>query len=246
MIAVIRSALFLAWFALVSVVLNVGCLPLLAAPRQGVVFMGRVWARLVLWGLKWIAGVGLEIRGHKPKAGQAVFIAAKHLSMWETVAFMALHPDLAVVIKRELLWVPLYGWYCRKMGMIPIDRGSGAKAIRVLHKAAKHAFAQYRPVIIFPEGTRKKIGAAPDYKPGVAALYALLGAPCVPVAHNSSLFWDGWFLRKPGTVVVEYLKPIPAGLKRGEFMHALETRIEHAQKHLIAEGRTLLAANGWA
>ena len=99
---------------------------------------------------------------------------------------------------------------------------------------------------IFPEGTRKKIGAAPDYKPGVAALYALLGAPCVPVAHNSSLFWDGWFLRKPGTVVVEYLKPIPAGLKRGEFMHALETRIEHAQKHLIAEGRTLLAANGWA
>ena len=142
MIAVIRSALFLAWFALVSVVLNVGCLPLLAAPRQGVVFMGRVWARLVLWGLKWIAGVGLEIRGHKPQPGQAVFIAAKHLSMWETVAFMDLHPDPAIIIKRELLWVPFYGWYAKHAGMIGIDRQGRAKALRQMLNEARLALAE--------------------------------------------------------------------------------------------------------
>ena len=90
MIAILRSAVFLLWFAAVSVVMNVGSLPLLLCPRVWVVKSGRVWARLVLWGLKWIAGVGLEIRGHKPQPGQAVFIAAKHLSMWETVAFMDL------------------------------------------------------------------------------------------------------------------------------------------------------------
>jgi 1-acyl-sn-glycerol-3-phosphate acyltransferase len=242
MIVVLRSALFLIWFAVISVTMNVGALPLLALPRRFVVAAGRAWARLMLWGLKRIAGVGLEIRGRKPEPGRPVFIAAKHLSMWETIAFMDLHPDPAIVIKRELLAVPLYGWYCRKMDMIPIDRGAGAKAIRVLHKAAERAFEQGRPVIIFPEGTRKKIGAPPDYKPGVAALYALFKVPCVPAALNSSLFWRGRFLRLPGTIVVEYLEPIPAGLARSDFMRILETRIETAQKPLIAEGRAALAA----
>ncbi len=150
--------------------------------------------------------------------------------MWETIALLALLRAPAIVIKRELLWIPFYGWYCIKQGMIPIDRASGASAIRRMHAAAKRAIAKGQPIVIFPEGTRKKIGEPPDYKPGVAALYTLLGLPCVPMAHNSGLFWIGGFLRKPGTVVVEFLEPIPPGQRRQEFMTVLEARIEHASQ----------------
>jgi 1-acyl-sn-glycerol-3-phosphate acyltransferase len=236
MIVALRSALFLIWFAVISVVLNVGCLPLLLAPRGGVVFFGRIWARLILFGLKWIAGVGLEIRGHRPKPFTRAFIAAKHYSMWETIAFMALHPDPAIVIKRELLAVPFYGWYCLKMGMIPVDRSSGAKAVRLVLAAARKAKEQDRPIIIFPEGTRKAPGAPPDYKPGVAALYGGLDLPCVPVAHNSGLYWKSVFRQRPGTIIIQYLDPIPPGLKRQTFMATLESRIEEAANRLIAEG----------
>jgi 1-acyl-sn-glycerol-3-phosphate acyltransferase len=230
----LRSALFLVWFAAVSLVLNVACLPLLIFPRKATVWAANKWARLILLGLKYIAGLGMEVRGRAPDG--PVLVAAKHFSMWETIALLALLRDPAIVIKRELLWVPLYGWYCVKQGMIPIDRASGARAIRRMHAVAKRAFDARRPIVIFPEGTRKKPGAPPDYKPGVAALYSLLGLPCVPMTHNSGLFWTGWFLRRPGTVVVEYLEPIPAGLKRHEFMEVLEARIEPASQRLLSEG----------
>jgi 1-acyl-sn-glycerol-3-phosphate acyltransferase len=117
--------------------------------------------------------------------------------------------------------------------MIPIDRSAGASAIRRMHAAAKRAIGGGQPIVIFPEGTRKKPGAPPDYKPGVAALYSLLGLPCIPLAHNSGLFWMGWFLRKPGTIVVEFLEPIAPGLKRQEFMRQLETRLEGATSALL-------------
>jgi len=155
--------------------------------------------------------------------------------MWETIALLALLKAPAIVIKRELLWIPLYGWYCIKQGMIPIDRASGASAIRRMHAAAKRAIDHGQPIVIFPEGTRKRIGAPPDYKPGVAALYVLLGLPCVPMTHNSGLFWQGWFLRKPGTVIVEYLEPIPPGLKRHEFMDVLKAQLEAATNRILGE-----------
>jgi len=230
----LRSALFLIWFAAVSLILNVVCLPLLIAPWQATIWAANKWARLVLFGLKHIAGLGMEVRGRVPEG--AALIAAKHFSMWETIALLALLRAPAIVIKRELLSIPFYGWYCIKQGMIPIDRASGASAIRRMHAAAKRAIAKGQPIVIFPEGTRKKIGAPPDYKPGVAALYTLLGLPCVPMAHNSGLFWIGGFLRKPGTVVVEFLEPIPPGQRRQEFMTVLEARIEHASQRLLAEG----------
>jgi len=230
----VRSALFLIWFAIVSLVLNVVCLPLLVLPGKITVWAANKWARLILFGLKHIAGLGMEVRGRAPEG--PVLVAAKHFSMWETIALLALLRAPAIVIKRELLWVPFYGWYSIKQGMIPIDRASGASAIRRMHEAAKRAIDHGQPIVIFPEGTRKKIGAPPDYKPGVAALYVLLGLPCVPMTHNSGLFWQGWFLRKPGTIIVEYLEPIPPGLKRHEFMEVLKARIEPASKRLLSEG----------
>jgi 1-acyl-sn-glycerol-3-phosphate acyltransferase len=232
---VIRSALFLIWAIVVSVAMNVGFLPILFLPRGVTVFLARIWARLILFGLKRICGLGLEVRGRLPDP--RVIVAAKHFSMWETVALLALMPDPAIVLKRVLFAIPFYGWYARKMQMIAIDRSAGASALRAMQARATRALGQNRPVVIFPEGTRKKPGDASDYKPGVAGLYAQLGVPCVPVAHNSGLFWVGPFLRKPGTIVVEYCEPIPPGLPRRQFMALLETRTEAATASLLVEGR---------
>ena len=234
MIGILRSALFLIWFALVSVVMNVGLLPLLLCPPNTILAAARIWSKLSLFGLKWIAGTGLELRGAPPD--HRVLVASKHFSIWETIAFLSLLPRPAIVLKQSLLKIPFYGWYCRRMQMIAIDRAAGAKAIRAMASAAKQALDADRPIVIFPEGTRTKPGAAPHYKPGVAALYALLGVPCVPVALNSGLFWTG-LLKRPGTIVVEFLDPIPPGLSREAFMDALQSRTESATNRLLNEAR---------
>ena len=231
MILYVRSALFLIWFVAVSIAFNVASLPLLLFPRRAAVWTANKWALLLLFGLEHIAGLRMEVRGPVPRG--ATLIAAKHFSMWETIALLALLDQPAIVIKRELSWIPLYGWYCIKQGMIPIDRSGGASAIRRMYAAAKRAMDEHRPIVIFPEGTRKKPGAPPDYKPGVAALYSMLGLSCIPMTHNSGLFWVGWLLRKPGTVVVEFLEPIAPGLKRHEFMIELQTRLETATNALL-------------
>jgi 1-acyl-sn-glycerol-3-phosphate acyltransferase len=120
--------------------------------------------------------------------------------------------------------------------MVAIDRSAGALAVRKMATAARNAIQKRRNVLIFPEGTRKKPGAPPDYKPGVAALYGQLGTNCVPVALNSGLFWQG-FIKRPGTIVMQFLEPIPPGLKRPQFMALVENRIEEASNALIAETR---------
>ena len=193
MMLYLRSALFLVWFIAVSAIMNVGALPVLLLPSRVTLKAAHFWARLVLFGLKGIAGIGVEVRGRLEDP--RVLIAAKHFSMWETIALLALLPRPAIVLKHSLLRVPFYGWYCRKMRMIAIDRTQGAKAIRLMHGQARRALEEGRPIVIFPEGTRRKLGAPPDYKPGVAGLYAQLHVPCVPVAHNSGLFWAGGFLK---------------------------------------------------
>jgi 1-acyl-sn-glycerol-3-phosphate acyltransferase len=237
----IRSTLFMIWFALVSVVLNIGFLPALAMSPRASSFAGRTWALATLWGLKVFAGLGYEVRGEKPPHG--VLVASKHMSMWDTLALYVLLDAPIIVLKRELLNIPFYGWYARRAGVISIDREGRASALRKMAADAKAAFAAGNTVMIFPEGHRQLPGAAPDYKPGVAALYNVLDAPCVPVALNSGLFWTGpmGFIKKPGKIVVDYLAPIPPGLKRQEFMRELETRIETATAALLAEGRASLS-----
>jgi 1-acyl-sn-glycerol-3-phosphate acyltransferase len=233
MMLYLRSALFFVWFVTVSVVMNVGVVPALLLPADVTLAAANIWARLVLFGLKRIAGIGLELRGSL--SDPRVLVASKHFSMWETVAFLALLPRPAIVLKESLLRIPFYGWYCRKMRMIAIDRSAGAKAIRIMAGQARRALDEGRPIVIFPEGTRKNTDDLPAYKPGAAALYSQLGVPCVPVAHNSGLFWNG-FLKRPGTIIVEFLDPIPPGLSRQEFMRELESRIEGATARLLEEG----------
>ena len=225
-----RSALFLLWFLAVTMLLSLVFLPVLLLPRGATQWLARVWSRVTFFGLKWIAGIDWEIRGARPTA--PVLVAAKHMSMWDTLALWLALDAPAIVLKRELLRIPFYGWFLWKGAAIAIDRRAGASALRRMSEQAKAALADGRPVLIFPEGTRKAPGAAPDYKPGVAGLYAQLGVACVPVALNSGVYWKG-FAKYPGTIVLEFLPPIPPGLKRGAFMARLEADIETATAALL-------------
>jgi 1-acyl-sn-glycerol-3-phosphate acyltransferase len=233
----LRSLLFVAWFYAITIPLAIGYSVTLLMPRSAIMEGMRLWARLVNWGLKTFAGVRIELRGreHMP-TGQAL-IAAKHQGMFDTIGPFSFLPDACFVLKRELLAIPFYGWHAQKAGMIPLDREGSSKALKDLMRAARDRLKEPRQIIIFPEGTRQEPGAPPDYKPGVAALYRDLGLPCTPMATNSGVHWPAHgFLRRPGTIVFEFLPPIPPGLKRDEFMAQLQDRIETASNRLLAEG----------
>ena len=226
----LRSALFMLWFLAVTTLLSLIFLPVLLLPRSATQWLARIWSRATFFGLKWICGLDWEIRGHPPTT--PVLVAAKHMSMWDTLALWLALDRPAIVLKRNLLRIPFYGWFLWKGAAIAIDRSAGASALRKMSEEAKAAMADGRPVLIFPEGTRQKPGAAPDYKPGVAGLYNQLSVACVPVALNSGVYWQG-FRKYPGTIVLEFLPAIPPGLKRAEFMRELESRIETATVALL-------------
>ena len=226
----LRSLLFALWMTAVTLLLGVIALPLLLAPRAAVARFCRVWAASVLWGLKVFAGIGMRVTGTAPVA--PALVACKHMSMWDTLAIYVVLGDPGIVLKRSLLYVPFFGWYLARSTAIPIDRAAGASALRAMAKGAQDVLGQGRPVAIFPEGTRQKPGAPPAYKPGVAGLYGQLDVPCVPVALDSGVYWQG-FLKRPGTITLAFLEPIPPGLKRGQFMPILEERIEGATRALL-------------
>ncbi len=230
----LRSAAFNLVFYAMSVVIVIAATPCLVLPRRFTLYAMEAWSHLTLWLLRVIAGTHYEVRGELPRGG--VLVASKHQSMWDTIVMTAILKDPAMVLKRELLWIPFYGWYAQKARMIAIDRGAAAAAIRRLVSQGKAAVAEGRPVVIFPEGTRSAPGSKLEYKPGVAALYRQLGVECVPAAVNSGLFWARrGFTRWPGTILLEFLPPIPAGLDRKTFMAELETRIETATAKLVEE-----------
>ncbi len=214
---------------LCAVVLGTLSLPLLIGPRRSAMAPIRLWARLSLFGLRWIVGLKVEVRGRALAPRGAALIAAKHQATLDVLIALDLFPDPCIVLKKELMWIPFFGWFAAKVEMISIDRSSGAKAVRRLTAAMARALSEGRQVFIFPEGTRQAPGAPPAYKPGIAALYREMNLPCTPIATNSGRVWPASGLAKyPGVAVYELLAPIPAGLKRGPFMVALEGAIEGA------------------
>lgn len=234
MLLFLRSAAFNLSFYAMSVVMVIGCSPLFLLPRRLTFKAMAFWSHATLFLLRVIAGTKYEIRGKLPEG--PVLVASKHQSMWDTVVMTAILNRPAMVLKRELLWIPFYGWYAQKARMIAIDRGAASAAIRRLVAQGKAAIAEGRPIVIFPEGTRSAPGAKLEYKPGIAALYRQLGVACVPAAVNSGLFWARrGFARKPGTIVIEFLEPIPPGLDRKTFMETLETRVETATARIVGE-----------
>ena len=179
----------------------------------------------------------IEVRGEQYRPTGPALIAAKHQGWLDVFGGFTFLPDACYVMKKQLLKIPLVGFYCIKVGMVWVDREGHAAALKKLVADTSNRMAHDRQVVIFPEGTRKAPGAEPDYKPGVAALYRDLGLPCTLLATNSGVHWPANGLpSKPGVVVFEFLEPIPAGLKRGVFMQELQARIEAASNALIAEG----------
>ena len=167
-----------------------------------------------------------------------IIVASKHQSAWETFALLPLFENPVFILKRELQWIPIFGWLTIKGRMVPVDRGDGSQALAAMTERARVELADNRQLIIFPEGTRRPAGAEPRYKFGVAHLYAAEGVPCVPIALNSGLFWPRRSIRRfPGTVVVEILDPIAPGLDKDAFFTRLQNDIEAATARLIAEGR---------
>jgi 1-acyl-sn-glycerol-3-phosphate acyltransferase len=238
-VILLRSILYNALFYLGTVILCVLGLPILLGPRRGGAWFGHVWAQWALWLVGWTVGLHYEVRGREHLPPGPAIIAMKHQSAWDTFAAAALFDDPAIVIKRELLAIPFYGWYLRKAGMIGIDRDVGAAAMRRMLISARTAVAEGRPILIFPEGTRTAVGADAPYHPGVGALVRDLKLPLVPVALNSGLFWGRRrFLKRPGRIVVQILPPLPPGIDRRRVTGELRGRIEAETARLVAEGRT--------
>ncbi len=235
---VIRSLLFNLAFYLWTAFMAILWLPALLGPRIWTARGQTIWAKGVMGLMRALAGIRIEIRGRENLPKGAALVASKHQSAWDTIIYHIVLDDPAVAMKRELFWIPVYGWYADKVRMVPIDRRGGPKAVRAMIRASQAAAKAGRPIVVFPEGTRVTPGLRAPYRPGIGGLYTQLNVPVVPVALNSGLFWPRRkFLRRPGTIVLEFLPTIAPGLKRAELITALEERLEPATDALIAEGQ---------
>jgi len=244
-VILLRSLLFNLLFYLNLVLHLLIALPTLAMTPRMVVEVAKMWGRTNLWLLRHVCNLRVEWRGLEKIPPGGLIIAAKHQSTWETFALLTILSGPVFILKRELMWIPVFGWCLHRGGMIPVDRGAGRAALIAMTKKAREAIAEGHQIIIFPEGTRRPAGAAPQYKFGVAFLYADCGAPCVPIALNSGLFWPRRrFLRFPGTVVVEVLDPIMPGRDRNAFFAELEEKLEAASTRLLDQGLRSLGEAG--
>lgn len=232
----IRSAIYTAAFYIVTALYLVLGSWLLLAPRSWAMAALAAHGRTSLWLLRIICGTHLEVRGLEKLPPGPVLVASKHQSAWDTFALVPLMNDPAMIMKRELLWIPFYGWFSAKFRMIFVRRETGPAALRRMARDARNRAGAKREIVIFPEGTRRAPGAPADYKSGVLFLYDALGIQCAPVAVNSGLYWPRRsFRRYPGTIIVEFLDPIPPGLPRAEFLKRLQNAIESASDKLIIE-----------
>jgi len=235
-VIVIRSIAFNALFYLALLGYFVVALPTLLLPPRGILRLAQHWARTNLALLRIVCRIDVDWRGLEKIPSGAVLVAAKHQSTWETFALLTILRDPTFILKRELLWIPFYGWFARHAGMIPVDRGGGKAALVAMTARARAALLEGRQIVVFPEGTRRPPGAEPRYKIGIAHLYADGAAPCVPIALNSGLFWPRRkFLRQPGTIIVEVLDPIAPGLPMDDFFARLQRDIEAATARLMAQ-----------
>jgi len=230
----LRALLFNLLFYLLTALLAILGLPVLLFGANAVYALCRLWVGITLWLLRVLIGLDHRVVGRERLPAEPVIFAVKHQSSWETLALAKLLDRPIYVLKRELIWIPVFGLYLLGSGALAVDRGAGAKALRQLIRAAERAAKSGRPFLIFPEGTRVAPGEHRPYQPGIAALYDKLHRPVVPVALNSGLFWGRRsFLKRPGLITVEFLDPIPAGLDRRRFMKELEARLEGASQRLL-------------
>ena len=234
----LRSLVFNVLFYLTLAIWIIAALPTFAMPRAALLGMAKAWGRWSVWLMRVICNTRTEYLGIDKIPPGPLIVASKHQSMWETFALLQFLDQPIFILKRELKWIPFFGWYLMKAGMIGIDRKAGIRSLKMLARTMREQMHRGRQLVIFPEGTRRPVGAPPAYKSGVAMIYAEGEVPCVPVALNSGLCWPRrTFLRYPGTITVEFLDPLPPGLRRDEFMSRLTAAIEEATGSLVEAGR---------
>lgn len=235
MITIARSLLFnLAFFGWTAVACF-GLLWMLLLPRPRMIRVVAWYLRTVHFLERTIIGIDYEVKGreHLPATGSYI-LAAKHQSAWETMKLHLLVDDPAIILKKELTFIPIWGWYARKARMIAVDRGGRGRAVASMLAGARAVAAEGRPIVIFPQGTRTAPGTWRAYRAGVGILYEELGLPIVPMALNSGLYWPRrGFRKRAGTVAVEFLPPVPPGLPRDEAMKTLVARLEEATDRLV-------------
>lgn len=232
----VRSILFNIYFVIASAVVITCCSPFLMGSRYWAHTGGRLWWWVTVWGARHIVGIDYKIIGQEHLPKSPYIIACKHQSAWETIALGPLFPNATVVIKKELLKVPIMNLYFWRLNSIALDRRDGLSALKKLVARAKQEVAKGRDIFIFPEGTRTIPGEEPPYQPGITALYQQLNVPVVPVALNAGMFWGRRsFLKYPGTIVLEILPAIQPGLERKTFLATLQTIINTRSQQLALE-----------
>lgn len=233
----VRSLAFNVLFYAIMVVTIVITAPWsLFISRDHLMSFVRAWADSSSALMKLVCKTEFEIRGieNMPKGGY--IFAGKHQSFWETFAFIPLLRDPCYIIKRELLYVPIWNWFAVKARMVFVSRGKGQQALKEIAVGGARETAAGRPIMLFPEGTRRAPGAPPAYKFGVTHLYRQLNVPVLPVALNSGLYWPRRkFMRYPGKILVEFLPPIEPGLSAEEFQELLVREIEDGCDRLLLE-----------
>ncbi|MGE0178232.1 MAG: lysophospholipid acyltransferase family protein [Sphingomonas sp.] len=220
----LRSALFALLFYGWTVIAVLISFPVALFGTKAIRGWAHGWCRTHRFLARTILGIRTRVEG-APARGSAL-VAVKHQSMFETMEMVLLLREPAVVLKRELADIPLWGWVVRRYGVIPVDRGGGGAALRRMLRAAEAAVAEGRPILIFPEGTRVPVGTAPPLAPGFAGLYRALGIPVAPVAVDSGRLWPrDSFLKRPGTVTFRFGEAIAPGLPRREVEAAVRGAI---------------------
>ncbi len=239
MLTLVRSLIFNLLFYLNTGLWLLIALPTFFLPYRAIIAVAKAWGRTNLVLLRVVAGIDHEIRGREKIPPGPIIVAAKHQSAWETFALLPLFENPVFILKRELQWLPIFGWLTIKGRMVPVDRGGGSQALNAMAERARVELADNRQLIIFPEGTRRAAGAEPRYKYGVAFLYGAEGVPCVPIALNSGLFWPRRSITRmrQGTVLVEVLDPIAPGLDQDAFFSHLRDKIETATARLLSESK---------
>lgn len=228
------SLIFIIQMYIALAVVGILYFPYALINRDGALAGCHAFCRWVLFSLRILTGMKTEVRGTPPT--HPVLIAAKHQSFLDILMIFHAVPRGRFIMKKELTYAPVVGWFGLRIGCIPVDRGKRGAAITKMMTDVKSGLIRPGQLIIYSQGTRVAPGVKVPYKVGTAALYLQMGQDCVPVATNVGVLWPKrGIMRKRGTAVVEFLPTIEPGLKSGEFMERLEREVEAASDALMAE-----------
>ncbi len=234
----IRAFFFMTAVYLSLIVFMLVGLIVLILPRRAVTLLARRWGRYFLWLCRIAGGINVEFRGLENIPKGPLLVAVKHQSIWETFMLLGLFDDPCFILKRELTFIPFFGWFIYKMRNVPINRKDGSRALIKLTRAADREIHadRGRQILVFPEGTRRPPGAPPVYRFGVAKLYEGLHVSCLPIGLNSGVYWPRRSMKlKRGTIIVDILPPIQPGLDRNAFFNLIQDQIERSSNQLMAE-----------